>query len=318
MIAMPTSGCSPNSSWVDRISGNSLETVVDERRGVAVVGEQRRRQQQLEQRGRHGEGQVRRDQGVPAVLDPLGDRARPDRPVDRRDEIAQLHDGDDPEEHQALTANVEDHRDQCAEDDEVEAARRQQRRSGADPVVPPDEHGDSSQVRELGQQLIGVDEEHRCRPDDGDDRERSHAPDPASHDAVQQHQPHAEHGDLDQLQPVVVVAPQVDERRQQQRPTPRVGQRAEGGIGVEDGEAVVGEHRADVAVEQAAGLAQVQREVVTLGVAVAMQLDRQRRCAQHDDRERDGAQPSGRGQRDGAHRVTICASPFRLRRQVSR
>ena len=85
-----------------------------------------------------------------------------------------------------------------------------------------------------------------------------------AHDAVEQHEPDAEAGDLDQLEPVVVQPPQVHERRQQQRPAPRVGDRAERTRRVDDREPVVGDDLGDVAVEQAAGLAQVQREVVAL------------------------------------------------------
>ena len=102
-----------------------------------------------------------------------------------------------------------------------------------------------------------------------------------------EHEPHAERGHLEQLQPVVVVAPQVDERRQQQRPAPRVGDRAERPAGVDDREPVVGDDLGDVAVEQAAGLAQVQGEVVALGVAVAVQGDGDGPPAGDDDGEDD-------------------------------
>ena len=64
---------------------------------------------------------------------------------------------------------------------------------------------------------------------------------------------------------VVVEVPQVHERRQKQRQSPRIRVRAEGAGRVDDGESVVGDDFADVAVEQAAGLAEVQREVVTAG-----------------------------------------------------
>ncbi len=161
---------------------------------------------------------------------------------------------------------------------------------------------------ELGEELVGVDEEHGRRSDDGHDGERRQAADAAPHDAVQQHQPDHEDGDLDEFEPVVVVAPQVDERRQQQGPTPGIGQRAEGSVRIEDREPVVGEHGSDVAVEEAAGLAQVQSEVVALRVAVAVQLHREDAGTDHDDAERHGAQPARGGQRDGAHRVTIRAA----------
>ncbi len=119
------------------------------------------------------------------------------------------------------------------------------------------------------------------------DGEGRQAADTASHDAVQEHQPQHEDGDLDQLQPVVVVAPEVHERRQQQWPDPGISERAEGVVRVEDREPVVGEDGADVAVEQAAGLAEVEREVVALGVAVAVQLDGQEARTDHHDAERE-------------------------------
>ena len=90
-----------------------------------------------------------------------------------------------------------------------------------------------------------------------------------------------------QLQAVVVEAPQVDERRQQQRPAPRVGDRAEGAGRVEDREAVVGDDLGDVAVEQAARLAQVEGEVVALGVTVAVQRDGEHGGGRDDDPEGD-------------------------------
>ena len=125
-------------------------------------------------------------------------------------------------------------------------------------------------------------------------------PDPAAHDAVDEHDPDAEAGDLDQLQPAVVEAPLLDERRQQEREAPRVGDRAEAEVGVEDGEAVVGDDLGRVAVEDAAGLAQVQREVVALVVAVAMQVDGEDGAGDDDDAEGDGpaegaAAATGRG-----------------------
>ena len=65
--------------------------------------------------------------------------------------------------------------------------------------------------------------------------------DDAAHDAVQEHEPDHENHDLDQLETVVVVVPEEHEGRQQQRPDPRVGDRAERRVGVEDGETVVGQ-----------------------------------------------------------------------------
>ena len=101
-------------------------------------------------------------------------------------------------------------------------------------------------------------------------------PGAAAHDAVHQHEPDAEAGDLEQLELVEVQPPDVDERRQDQRPAPRVGDRAERSRRVDDREPVVGDDLGDVTVEQAAGLAQVQREVVALVVAGAVQHHGQR------------------------------------------
>ena len=44
-----------------------------------------------------------------------------------------------------------------------------QRPAGLDPVHPPDERGDHRRVRVLRQQLVGVQQQHRRRADDGDD-----------------------------------------------------------------------------------------------------------------------------------------------------
>ena len=93
----------------------------------------------------------------------------------------------------------------------------------------------------LGQQLVGVAEQRRRGGQDGGDPEGQQATGPAAHDAVDEHEPGAEAGHLDELQVVVVEAPQVDERRQQQRPAPRVGVRAEAPAGVDHREAVVGD-----------------------------------------------------------------------------
>ena len=118
-------------------------------------------------------------------------------------------------------------------------------------------------------------EEDRCRPDAGCDAERGQPSEAAADDPEQQHQPDAEHRHRDQLEPVVVEAPEVDERRQHQWPTPRISDRAEGGVGVEHREPVVGDDRAHVTVEDAPGLAEVEREVVTLRVSVTVQCGRQ-------------------------------------------
>ena len=103
---------------------------------------------------------------------------------------------------------------------------------------------------------------------------------------MDEHEPRAEAGHLDELEPVVVQPPQVHERGQQQRPAPRVGVRAEAAARVEHREAVVGDHLGHVAVEDAAGLAQVEREVVALGVAVAMQGDGE--PGTHSDHDAEG------------------------------
>ena len=100
-------------------------------------------------------------------------------------------------------------------------------RRGLDPVHPPDERGDGGGVRVLRQQLVGVDEQHRRGGDDGVTASASDRPGAAADDAVDEHQPDAERRHLDELQAVVVEAPEVDERRQQERPAPRVGDRAE-------------------------------------------------------------------------------------------
>ena len=138
----------------------------------------------------------------------------------------------------------------------------------------------------LGEQLVSVAEQHRRGGEHGGDAKGQQATGPAAHDAVDEHEPRAETGHFDELEPVVVQPPQVHERRQQQWPAPRVGVRAEAAAGVEHGEAVVGDHLGHVAVEDAAGLAQVEGEVVALGVAVAMQGDGE--PGTHGDHDAEG------------------------------
>ena len=106
--------------------------------------------------------------------------------------------------------------------------------------------------------------------EDSGDPERQQATGSAADDAVDEHEPGTEAGHLDQLEVVVIEAPQMDERRQQQRPTPRVGVRAEAPAGVDHGEAVVSDDLPKVAVEDALGLAQIEREVIALGMPVAV------------------------------------------------
>ena len=156
-----------------------------------------------------------------------------------------------------------------------------------DAVAPPDDDGDRDEEQVLTEQLIGVQQIGRRRGDHRDDPERRPASEAAAHDAEQQCQPGTEQGDRHQLEPVVVEAPQVDERRQDQRPAPRVADRAEPGIRVEDGEPVVGDDLAGVALEDAAGLTEIQGEVVTLGVAIAVQGDREDRHTDQPDRVAD-------------------------------
>ena len=191
------------------------------------------------------------------------------------DELDELHDRDHADEDDALAADVEGDGGEHAEHHELRVGAVEHAAAGRDPVEPPHEDGDGEGVGILGEQLVGVRQQHRRGGEDGRDGERQQAPGPPADDAVDEHQPGAEAGHLDELQAVVVEAPQVDERRQQQRPAPRVGVRAEAPAGVDHREAVVGDDLADVAVEDAAGLAQVEREVVALGVAVAVQGDGQ-------------------------------------------
>jgi hypothetical protein len=158
---------------------------------------------------------------------------------------------------------------------------------------PPHEQGDRHEVRELGQQLVGVDQERVRGAEHGDDRERHRASGSPADDAVHEHEPRAQQRDLDELQAVVVETPEVDERRQQEGPAPRVADRAEAVVRVEHREPVVGDDLMGVAVEDAARLAEVQREVVALRVPVAVERDRGDRRDQHQTAE--GERPSQAG-----------------------
>ena len=79
----------------------------------------------------------------------------------------------------------------------------------------------------------------------------------------------------------------MDERRQDERPAPRIADGAEPGIRIEDGKPVVGDDLAGVALEDAAGLTEIEGEVVTLRVAVAMQGDGEDGDTQQPDRVAD-------------------------------
>ena len=173
--------------------------------------------------------------------------------------------------------------------------RSRSRRSGQPaavhhPVEPPDHDGDSEHVRVLGEQLVGVHEVDVRRGEHGRQREGDDAPGPAPDDAVVQHQPGGEHGDLDELEAVEVDAPEAHERRQQQRPAPRVDRRGHRRAVVEE-EPVVGDDVGDVALEQALGHADVQRPVVAGRVAAAMEVDGDERGAEDEQREQDAGDP---------------------------
>ena len=183
-----------------------------------------------------------------------------------------------------------------AEHHELAGRRREHAVAGRGPVDPPHEDGDGEGVGVLGQQLVGVDQQRRRRGQHGHHGQGEQAPDPPAYDAVDHHQPSAEAGHLDELQAVVVETPEVDERRQQQRPAPRVGVRAEAAARVDHREAVVGDDLADVALEDAAGLAQVEREVVALGCG---------RC----DGGRSPTRPRWRRRRRGRCRWPRAAGP---------
>ena len=91
----------------------------------------------------------------------------------------------------------------------------------------------ASGVGELRQQLVGVGEQGRRGRHDGGDGDGEQPPGPAPDDAVDEHDPGAEARHLDELELVVVEPPPLDERRQQEREDPRVGDRAERAARVE-------------------------------------------------------------------------------------
>ena len=202
-------------------------------------------------------------------------------------ELDELHHADDADQHDSFASEVVGDRHEDAEHHQVADGSADQGTARPHPVEPPDDHGDGGRVRELRQQLAGVAEERRCGRHRGGDREGEDTTDAPADDAVDEHQPDAERRHFDELQAVVVEVPQVHERRQQQGQSPRIRVRAEGAGRVEDGETVVGDDLADVAVEQAARLTEVEGEVVTPGMTVAMQRDREHGGGRDHDPEGD-------------------------------
>ena len=265
----------------------------DEAPAVAVVGDQRRRQEQLERHRPGGERQVRREQGLPRQPAPPWKPRTVGTVGSAGDEVDELGSGDGEHQHQPLAAHVVGGDGQQAEDDQVAGRRGSEPAPVHHPVEPPDRHGDGEHVRVLGEQLVGVDEVHVGRGEHGRQGEGDDAPGAAPDDAVVQHQPGGEHGDLDQLEAVEVDAPDTHERRQQHGPTPRIDRWRDRRAVVEQ-ESVVGDDVGDVALEQALGHAHVQRPVVARSVAPAMQVDGDEGGAEDEQREQNAGHSSAR------------------------
>ena len=257
---------------------------------AAVVREQHRRHQQLEPGDGHDEREVRRADRPP--------RQRARFIAAQLDQLDELHDHEHADEHDALPAHVEGDGGEDAEHHELSHRRPEHPAASGNAIEPPHEDGEGKGVGIFGQQLVGVAEQNRRGGQDSRDPECQQATGPAADDAVDEHEPGTEAGHLDELQVVVVEAPQVDERREQQRPAPRVGVRAEAPAGIDHREAVVGDDLSEVAVEDALGLAQIEREVVALGVAVAVQGDGEPGThGNHDAESHPAGQPSAAASR---------------------
>ena len=229
-IAIPTTGCLPRFSWFVNVAGNSPSRLRMYARllplsGSNAVGNNNWKTTIDATNDAYGVSNARQDlrarSRIPAHTSATVDVSGQERHG--------LERGDDEHQHHRLTANVERETHQHAENDELIAAHFDHVTVALDAVAPPDDDGDRDEEQVLTEQLVGVQQIGRRRGDHGDDPERRPASEAAAHDAEQQCQPGTEQGDRHQLEPVVVEAPQVDERRQHQRPAPRVADRAEPG-----------------------------------------------------------------------------------------
>ena len=131
-IAMPSSGCSPRSSCLVSVAGNSTQPVVDVGPAVPVVGEQRGGQEQLHDDDRRDERCVRNEQHLPRRTDALDEAAQRRRRAVGTGEGDQLQRRDDHDEHDGFAPDVERDGHQHAEHDELQsAAPGRDRTSGA-------------------------------------------------------------------------------------------------------------------------------------------------------------------------------------------
>ena len=187
-------------------------------------------------------------------------------------EVDELGAGDGEDQHQPFAAHVVGGDSQQSENDQVTGRRGGEPAAVHHSVEPPDDDGHGEHVGVLGEQLVGVDEVEVRRGEHGGQGQGHDAPGTAPDDPVVEHEPRAEHGDLDELEAIEVDAPHAHERREQQRPAPRVDRRGHRRAVVEQ-EAVVGDDVGDVALEQALGHPHVQRPVVTGGVPAPLEVD---------------------------------------------
>ena len=95
-MSTPSAGCDAEPELLGQVAGVVAEAGADVAGVVAVVGEQHRRQQELDQRRRPTNASVRRDDGPPRHV-PGG--AAPAAPTDGATSSTDLDDGDGDDEH---------------------------------------------------------------------------------------------------------------------------------------------------------------------------------------------------------------------------
>ena len=230
--------------------------------GVGVLGCQRAGQHQLQQHHAADEGDVRR-RDLPAVSTPPATA-----------QIEQLRHPNRGHDGETFAAHVEHVRGRHAEDDQLPASGQVEWLVVTQPIEPPQRERERGHVRELADDLVGVEQVGKGGSHRGHCRKREPLAHPAANHGVEAPQEPDQACHLEQLEFRIVETEQSIERGEEQREAPRVHVGAESGFRrVVHVEVVVRDDLPDVAVEEALRLAQVQREVVAPRVTVAVHAD---------------------------------------------
>ena len=228
----------------------------------------------------------------------------PPRAAFRLCHLGRLHARDGHHHRQSLPTDVEHHRAEHAQDDQITAAGVDDQSTARPTTIEPPQRARSGEHEgQLAEDRPRVHQVCRCRTDDNHQCQRHHAADPSRRQGVEAQQEPGETCHRHVCQPVPVESPQPDEWGQHERPDPWIGVRAEPRpSGVVDVEPVLDQNPGHVAVDQRPGLTGVQREVITPPDAAVGPHGEQGDEDEHDG-ERDVPPPSP----TSSHSPPLCA-----------